>query len=245
VAITASGVISGAGDLVKAGAGLLTLTNENTYSGTTTVSAGVLAVNGSLASVSTTVSGTGTLKGSGSIAGPVNIDNGGTLASGTSIESLATGTLTFTNGSAFEYELDKDAAATVAGDLTAVTGTLHLTGTVTLNLLETGTGSWELGNPLGDPLGSPPADKLTLIGYTADWNGGLFTYNGNLVQDDSAIMLNGQQWWFNYNDTAPGTNFTGDMTGGGWKYVTMTVPEPGAALLGGLGLLALLRRRRN
>jgi autotransporter-associated beta strand protein len=30
VAITASGVISGAGDLVKAGAGLLTLTNENT-----------------------------------------------------------------------------------------------------------------------------------------------------------------------------------------------------------------------
>ncbi len=51
------------------------------------------------------------------------------------------------------------------------------------------------------------------------------------------------QWMFDYNDTSAGTNYTTDLTGG--SYVTMTaVPEPRVALLGGLGMLALLRRRR-
>ncbi len=231
-------------NLTKTGAGTQILTGTDTHNGATAVSAGVLAVNGSLANTSaTTVSGTGILKGSGSINSSLTISSGGTLASGTSIESLAViGDLSFTTGSNFEYELDKDLAAGVAGDLTAVTGNLSLTGTVTLNLLETGTGSWELGTSLGDHFGITPADKLTLISYNGTWNGGLFTYLGNVLLDDSYFMLNGQQWFLNYNDTDAGTNFTGDLVG--TNFVTMTVPEPGAALLGGLGLLALQRRRR-
>jgi autotransporter-associated beta strand protein len=233
-------------NLSKTGAGTQTLTGTITHTGTTAVSAGVLAVNGTLANTSTaTVSGTGTLKGGGSINSSVTINSGGTLASGTSIESLAIGgDLSFTTGSAFEYELDKDAAASVAGDLTAVTGSLSLAGTVTLNVIETGIGSWELGMPIGDHFGSPAADKLTLISYNGTWNGGLFTYLGNLVPDDSGILINGQQWWFNYNDTDAGTNFTGDL-GGATRFVTITVPEPRAALLGGIGMLVLLRRRRG
>jgi hypothetical protein len=52
-------------------------------------------------------------------------------------------------------------------------------------------------------------------------------------------------WAFNYNDTVAGTNYTGDLTGS--SFVTMTaIPEPNAAaLVGGFGVLALLRRRRN
>jgi hypothetical protein len=52
-------------------------------------------------------------------------------------------------------------------------------------------------------------------------------------------------WRFNYNDTAAGTNYTGDLTGS--SFVTMTaIPEPNAAaLVGGLGMLTLLRRRRK
>ncbi len=232
--------------LTKTGAGTQTLTGTNTHTGSTTVSAGVLAVNGSLANTSTTtVSGTGTLKGSGSINSSVTISSGGTLASGTSIESLAVaGNLSFTTASAFEYELNKDAAANEAGDLTAVAGSLSLAGTVTLNLVEAGIGSWELGTPLGDHFGITPADKLTLISYDGTWNGGMFTYLGNLLLDDTYFMLNGQQWLFNYNDTDAGINYTGDL-GSATRFVTITVPEPNvAALLGGLGVIALLRRRR-
>jgi fibronectin-binding autotransporter adhesin len=235
--------ITGTGSFTQAGAGTTTLTATNTYQGATNVNAGTLVINGSTSSTSlVTVAAAGTLKGSGTING--SLDVSGTLASGTSIESLAVGgNLSFLGGSNFQYELDKDAAANAAGDLTAVAGSLSLAGIVNLSFIETGVGAWELGNPLGDHTGSPAADKLTLISYNGTWNNNLFTYLGELVQDDSSVTINGQQWWFNYNDTDAGTNFTGDL-GGATRFVTIAVPEPGAALLGGLGMLGLLRRRR-
>jgi len=138
-------------------------------------------------------------------------------------------------GSTFAYEINNDAAAGVAGDLTAVTGSLTLdSGNLSLlTLAELGTGSWSIG------------DKLTLISYSGAWNGGLFSYSSSTLADDSTINFSSMEWLFNYNDTAAGTNYTGDLTG--TRYVTMTaIPEPNvAALLGGLGTLLLLRRRRN
>jgi hypothetical protein len=99
-------------------------------------------------------------------------------------------------------------------------------------LSELGSGSWSAG------------EKLTLISYSGAWNGGLFSYNSSALADDSTINFSSMEWLFNYNDTAAGTNYTGDLTG--TSYVTMTaIPEPNvAALLGGLGTLLLLRRRR-
>jgi fibronectin-binding autotransporter adhesin len=219
--------------LSKTGASTWQLFGANTYTGATSVTGGVLAVNGSLANTTTTVGTGATLQGSGSISGSVTVQGGGTLATGNSIESLTTGALSLQALSTFAYEINNDAAAIVAGDLTAVTGnlTLDLGNTAILTLTDLGSGSWSAG------------EKLTLISYSGTWNGGLFNYGGTLA-DDSTINFSGMQWMFNYNDGAAGTNYTGDLTGS--NFVTMTaVPEPNVvALLGGLGTLLLLRRRR-
>jgi autotransporter-associated beta strand protein len=231
---TSSGSLSGAGGLAKAGTGTLTLTGTNTYTGATTLTAGLLTVNGSLGNTSTTVGNGGTLQGRGGVGGSVTVQSGGTIAAGNSIESLTTGALSLQAGSTFAYEINNDTAAGVAGDLTAVTGnlTLDLGNASLLTLSELGTGLWSIG------------EKLTLISYSGTWNGGLFSYGGTLA-DDSTINFSGMDWSFNYNDTSAGTNYTGDLTGS--SFVTMTaIPEPNAAaLVGGLGMLALLRRRRK
>jgi autotransporter-associated beta strand protein len=234
---TFSGNITGLGALTKdtGTASKLILSGTNTYTGATTVSAGTLAVNGSLANTSTTVGSGGTLQGSGSMGGSVTVQSGGKIAAGNSIESLATGALSLLAGSTFAYEMNNDAAASVAGDLTAITGsmTFDVDNAALLTLTELGTGSWGNG------------DKLTLLSYSGAWNGGLFNYASSTLADDSTFTFSGMQWAFNYNDAVAGTNYTGDLTGS--SFVTMTaVPEPDvAALVGGLGALVLLRRRRN
>lgn len=92
-----AGVISGPGSVQKLGTGVLALTGVNTYRGSTTVSAGTLEIDGSIAG-SGLVSG-GTLRGTGAIAG--NLVNDAAVSPGT---SGAPGALSiggnFTQGSA-------------------------------------------------------------------------------------------------------------------------------------------------
>jgi len=225
------GSIAGTSGLTKSGSGMVTISNHNLYTGATTVSGGILAVNGSLANTTTTIQSGGKLQGSGAIAGAVTVQNGGTIAAGNSIESLGAGSLTLDAGSIFDQEINNAALAGVAADLTFVTGNLSITSGATLTLADLGVGTWDLG------------EKLTLISYGGTWNGGLFTYGANTITDDEVFSFSGSNWVFNYNDTVEGTNYAGDSFG---TYVTMTViPEPNvAALLGGLGLLMIFRRRR-
>ncbi|WP_160311513.1 autotransporter outer membrane beta-barrel domain-containing protein [Rhodopirellula islandica] len=119
---TYSGVVSGTGSLTKSGSEALTLSGVNTYLGTTTVSAGRLAINGSTTSATTVAAGA-ELGGSGTITG--DVINNGRLAAGNSIGTLnVTGNYTAADNSTMVVEI-QPSAAPVAGtdnDLVAVTG---------------------------------------------------------------------------------------------------------------------------
>lgn len=90
---------NGAPGVTKSGGGVLTLTNTNTYSGTTAINSGTVIVNGSLSSGggAVNVNNTGALGGTGTVSRDVNVNTGGTISPGNSIGNFninATGTTT-------------------------------------------------------------------------------------------------------------------------------------------------------
>lgn len=136
---TYDGLIQNDVNLVKTGGGRLTLTGNNTYTGTTDVQGGTLRINGTHTGGGTvTVAAGATLDGTGS-AGAVTIASGAHLAPGNSIGTFTvSGNLTL--GGILDIELDGAGAG--AADLLNVLGALDIT-TATVNFL--------VGTALDDP----------------------------------------------------------------------------------------------
>ena len=116
-ATTFAGGISGTGDLVKQGAGTLALSGASTYLGSTSVTAGKLVVNGSIASSSgLTIAAGAEVGGTGVL--PATVVNG-ILAPGNSIGTVTvSGALTFAPGSTYAVEVsptDADRTNVIAG----------------------------------------------------------------------------------------------------------------------------------
>ena len=138
---TLSGVISDGGlgvGLTKTGTNVLVLSNTETYTGPTTVSAGTLRVNGSLAAGSAvTVATNGNLGGTGTIGGSVTVNAGGAIAPGASI-----GTLTINGNVAVSGDLKIEVnRAGSASDRVNVGGTLSNAGTGTVKVSNLGAGA--------------------------------------------------------------------------------------------------------
>jgi autotransporter-associated beta strand protein len=115
---------SSAGNLVQNGPGGSVLTGTNTYAGTTAVNAGVLRVDGSIASSTlTNVNSGGTLVGAGTV-GNTQVNSGGTFAPGTpgtpGTSMTVAGTLKFNPGGNYLVQVSPTAAtqANVIGTAT-------------------------------------------------------------------------------------------------------------------------------
>lgn len=136
---TQAGVISelnGPRPLEKIGAGSLTLTADNSYTGTTTVSGGILDVTGSIAtSILTNVSANALLTGTG-IVGNTTIANGGAFApgNGTPGSSMTiSGNLALQSGALYLVQVNPGASS-----FADVSGSATLNGTVSATFANSG-----------------------------------------------------------------------------------------------------------
>ncbi|AYV48185.1 hypothetical protein C1707_19025 [Caulobacter flavus] len=160
--------LSGAGDFNKAGTGKLILTGDSSaFTGATTVGAGTLSVNGSLAGSTITVASGATLGGSGTV-GDTVIQSGGHLAPGNSVGALSiAGDLALAAGASLDIELGAPGASSASpgvSDRVVVSGDLALNGVV--NLSQSGAS----------------ADGVAGVGYYR-----LITYGGALTANTATI----------------------------------------------------------
>jgi autotransporter-associated beta strand protein len=126
---TIAGPITGVG-LIKLGSGKLALNGPGSLSGGTTVSAGTLLVNNDWTGTAVGVSAGATLGGTGTIHGAVTINNGGTLAPGSSIGKLTiSNSVTLTSTSTALIEIN---AGSLACDQVVGADTITFSGTLTV-----------------------------------------------------------------------------------------------------------------
>jgi fibronectin-binding autotransporter adhesin len=235
-ALTAGSI---AGGLTKQGNGTLTLGATNTYTGETIVKAGTLKLNASttiatsskitvgdtgssgtvldVTSAGITVGSTQTLAGIGTLLATgqtVSVD--GILAPGNSPGTLTIDGGTLALGSAANLSFELNPANNAVGG--GVNDLVSVLGNLTLD------GILNVAPSSGDFLSATIGTAWRLFDYTG-------TLTNNTVSLGSMPSLGaGLNWGF---DTAtPG------------QVNLVVIPEPAAAFLGSLGLLALLRRRR-
>jgi autotransporter-associated beta strand protein len=120
-------------NLKKTGAGVLTLSGSNTYTGATTVEQGTLTIDGSLARGVLVKSGA-ILAGGGTIGQTVTVEAGGTLAPGNLTGEMTLGTLTMHAGATLAFEI----GGVLAGaqyDRIESAGSLAFDGTLRISLI--------------------------------------------------------------------------------------------------------------
>jgi fibronectin-binding autotransporter adhesin len=225
--------------VTKSGSGAVILSNTNTYTGATSVTAGTLLINGSTSSTSlVNVGVNGTLGGTGTVGGHTTISGTHNPGNSPGIQTFS-GNLSYVDGGTPDPTVNWELAnntTTVGVNPTAnfdqiiVGGNLDFTDLTTINLLFNGAGSNVLwSDVLWD------SDQTWLLYDVA----GTTTNFANLKLNTINWLDSGSNLF-----STTGGSFSLGQSGQDVVLNYTAVPEPRAALLGGLGLLMLLRRRR-
>lgn len=243
----------GSGTINKTGAGRVVLSGSNkTYLNQTVVNAGTLEIaantritgNGAVTvasgarllihgeisgSAALTLTG-GTIGGSGSTTRAFTLDNGDTLAPGTSVGAFATGSEAWGNGGRFQLELaDADSLPGIGWDVVNIIDALDLLASAGGFVLELRTLAGGNAGPMQD---FNPAQNYSWKFATT--TGGVT----NFAPGDFTIDASG------FQNALGGGTFQVALSGKDLLLNFQAVPEPSSALLLGGSILLLARRRR-
>ena len=226
-AFTVGSAIIGGLSVAQNGSGTTTLSaNNSSFTGPTSVNAGMLQVTGSIAASTVTVNTTGTLGGTGTT-GPVNALSGGTVLPGsvTAPGLLKTGNFSLASAAHLSLELGGTTGTGTSGTLYGelkVTGSVTLGGDVQISLF----GAF-----------SPAINDtfFVILNDSSDPVSGTFSNAPGGV-----ITMGGNQFQVNYAANGDGTPNDVSLT-------VIAVPEPGfwALLAAGTAFSIPCRRRRR
>ena len=168
--LTIAGSLQGSGALTKTGAGNLTLTDFNSYSGAVTVNAGTLTFGGpsNNSTQSFAINAGATLTGTGSTKGPVTFAASSALTPGV---GLTLGNTTLNDTTALNFTVGTSTP-------TVTTGTLTLDGVLNI----TAGAGFAQGTYNLFSASAPPVDNLIRLGTAPATNSYLYQLTGNVVQ---------------------------------------------------------------
>jgi autotransporter-associated beta strand protein len=214
-AVTFGVVISGTGAFQQLGAGTTTLTNTNTYTGPTTVTAGTLTISAS-GSITSNVTNNATFNNMGTVTGSLTnsgtANNSGTISSGLTNSGMvnASGTVNgaiANNAGTFNVTGNLIGNGTFANAAAAVLA-VGSTGAYTLQGVLTNSGAISVAN----------GGQLTAIvgGITNNAGGTITVAAGGTVKDDlknASLVTNAGTYLAN---VATNTGVVANQTGGTW-----------------------------
>ena len=258
-AVTLGNTISGTGAFIQKGTGTTTLTGNNSYTGTTTISAGTLKLGAGASLASTninlgTMASQGTLDLTGKSSGYTVATNQALSGSG-SVTMAASQTLTIASGANLAPGNNGSGVLTVNGSLTLATNSstsMEVTGTNAagasggFDQIAVKLGNFSAGGTLtinisGLVLSSTPiTDNIFSYSNGGSWNSAqnFFSvvltglYPGTMAYTSAGTTWSWQSTFGNETDSVSLNMTTGVLT-------MTAVPEPSTYALFGLGALTL------